>query len=169
WRRLELVLPPAAQVLPGRSSVTGQAPQPIAEPADEMTALELPFRLLMAPSLTRNGKPVFVHAIDAVTHGGRTELWHTRLGRRGNGGALTEATPASPLPVRVVWSPDFVSDGPLPSHTTDERPFLAPMSERDRDQIVILSAGYAGYTRTDVAGPHTYVPEPVQAGRLFLS
>ena len=169
WRHLELVLPPAAQVLPGQSSVTGQAPPPIAEPTDETTVIELPYRLLTAPSLTRNGKPIFVHALDAVTHDGRTELWHTRLGRRGDRGVLTEATPTSPLPVRVVWSPDFVGDDSLPAHTTDEKPFVAPMSKRDRDQIVILNAGYAGYTLTDTAGPHTYVPEPIQADRLFLS
>jgi len=169
WSRLELVLPEASQVLAGRSSRAGQAPPAITEPDDDTTALELPYRLHLAPALTRNGSPVFVHAPAAVTHAGRTELWHTRLARRGGGGAVTEASASETLPVRVVWSPDFVGNGPLPSHALDDVPFLAAMSPRDRDQIVILSAGYAGYTLTQADGPHVYVPRPVQAERLFLS
>jgi hypothetical protein len=169
WTRLELVLPEAAQVLGGRSSRPGQAPPAIAEPDDDTTSLELPYRLQLAPAVSRNGRPVFVHATDAVTYDGRTELWHTRLARRDGGGALTEASPSSPLPVRVVWSPDFVGDGPLPSHALDDVPFRAAMSARDRDQIVILSSGYGGYTLTEADGAHVHVPRPIQADRLFLS
>jgi hypothetical protein len=114
-----------------------------------------------------------VHSRSVVEHDGRAELWHTRLGLQGTrprAGPPVEASPTSAVPVRVVWSPDFVADGPLPPHSTDETPFRSAMSPRDRDQIVILSAGYAGYTLTAADGtPTTYVPQPVQAQRLFLS
>jgi len=173
WSRLITVLPPAAHVVPGRSNPDGQPAPAITEPGDDETALELPYRLVVAPSVTAHGRPAWVHSRSLVEHQGRVELWHTRLGlqsTRGGAGAPVEAGPTSAVPVRAVWSPDFVADGPLPSHTTDDTPFRAAMSPRDRDQIVILSAGYAGYTLTGPDGmPTTYVPRPAQAQRLFLS
>ena len=108
-------------------------------------------------------------------HAGRTELWHTRLAAQathaaGAAAGPVEASPQQPLPVRVVWSPDFAAGGPLPLHSTDDQPFEAPMSPRDRDQIVILSAGFAGYTLTEPDGSqHPYLPQPVEAQGLFLS
>ena len=81
-----------------------------------------------------------------------------------------EASADNPLPVRVVWSPDFVADGPLPDRSTDNVPFRSSTSASDRDQIVILSAGFSGYTLTTPDHvEHTYVPKPVNAERLFLS
>lgn len=49
-------------------------------------------------------------------------------------------------------------------------PFRSSTSASDRDQIVILSAGFSGYTLTtpDLV-EHPYVPTPVNAERLFLS
>ena len=170
WSKLEAVLPPAALVEPDASSVEGGAPPPIAAPSELETALELPYRLIIAPNVNTGGaQPAWTHATSPVVASGRAELWHTRLGRR-HGKTIREASEASPLPVRVVWSPDFVADGPLPSPDEAIPPFRAAMTVRDRDQIVILNVGFSGYTLTDESGnAQPYVPAPIEASTLFLS
>ena len=56
------------------------------------------------------------------------------------------------------------------TRSTDNVPFRSSTSASDRDQIVILSAGFSGYTLTTPDQvEHTYVPKPVNAERLFLS
>ena len=173
WSRLTPVLPPAASVLPGASQATGHAPPAIAEPGADETSLELPYRLMVAPNVSAQATPTWLHATTPVGHADRTELWHTRLGAQPThlGSAPAEASPENTLPVRVVWSPDFVADGPVPQRNlTDNVPWRSAMSESDRDQIVILSSGFSGYTLTNPDGTqHTYIPQPVAAERLFLS
>jgi hypothetical protein len=172
WSRLIPVLPAAASVLPGGSQAPGHSPPAIAEPDGDQTSLELPYRLMLAPNVLAHATPTWLHATTPVSHADRTELWHTRLGAQPNqpGSAAAEASPKNTLPVRVVWSPDFAG-GPLPDrNTTDNKPFRSAMSESDRDQIVILSSGFSGYTLTRPDGTEqTYVPQPVAAERLFLS
>lgn len=173
WSRLIPVLPPAATVLPGNSQAAGQSPPAIAEPQVGETSLELPYRLMVAPNVSAQATPTWLHATSPVGHANRTELWHTRLGAQPTqpGSAPAEASPENRLPVRVVWSPDFVAEGPLPDrNTTDTVPFRSAMSESDRDQIVILSSGFSGYTLTSSDGiEQSYVPQPVAAERLVLS
>ena len=43
------------------------------------------------------------------------------------------------------------------------------MVASDRDQIVILTSGFSGYTLTETTGATPYVPVPVDASRVFLS
>jgi hypothetical protein len=172
WAQLELVLPAAAQVLPGAAS--GQSgPPPIAAPGSLETSLELPYRLMMSPNLMPGDvQPGWEHAAAPVLHAGRAELWHTRLGRlERSGGQLqfTEASPASPVPMRAVWSPDFVADGPLPPDDPTHPYPRTAMAASDRDQIVILTSGFSGYTLTKTTGPQPYLPVPVNASRVFLS
>jgi len=172
WSRLIAVLPPAASVPPGHANAPGQAPPPIAEPGQAETTIELPYRLLLSPNVTDGAEPAWVHSLDTVEHAGRVELWHTRLAARSTRAgrpSTIEAKPGGPVPVRAVWSPDFVAQGPLPPHSRDDEPFRSPMSPRDRDQIVILTSGFFGYTLTDQNGAQPYLPEPVEAERLFLS
>ena len=173
WSALIPVLPDAASVPPGASQAAGQSPPPITEPGPDVTALELPYRLVIAPNVSAHARPAWMHAVAPVEHAGRAELWHTRLAALSTQqahAAPAEASPQNELPVRVVWSPDFVEGGPLPLHSTDDEPFRGAMSERDRDQIVILSAGFSGYEITETDGSQrTYVPQPVSAERLFLS
>jgi hypothetical protein len=172
WSKLTLVLPPAARVPAGASQAAGHAPPAITEPAPGETAIEVPYRLLLAPNVAPQATPAWLHAATPVTHADRTELWHTRLGSlaAGHGAVPAEASADNPLSLRVVWSPDFVADGPPPDRSTDNVPFRSSTSASDRDQIVILSAGFAGYTLTTPDQvEHTYVPKPVNAERLFLS
>ncbi len=172
WSRLELVLSPVAAVPDG---ATPNPAPPIAEPGAQETALELPYRLLLSPTALGGGsQPAWKHARSPVTHAGRSELWHTRLVRRRpglHGGAptVTETTENNPLPLRALWSPDFVLDGPLPPHADDDTPFRSAMTARDRDQIVILTSGYNGYRHKIPGGEEAYAPQPVRASKLFLS
>ena len=169
WSQLEPVLAAAAQVLPGASSGSS-GPPPIEAPGSLVTSLELPYKLMMSPNAMPGGaQPGWQHAAAPVRHAGRAELWHTRLGqlRRADGRlTFTEASEVSPVPMRAVWSPDFVADGPLPTQDTSFRTALAAS---DRDQLVILTSGFSGYTLTGTTGAHPYVPAPVQASRVFLS
>ena len=171
WSQLEPVLPAAAQVLPQASSGPS-GPPPIAAPGRQETSLELPYKLMMSPNVMPGGVlPGWEHAVTPVLHAGRAELWHTRLGRVGLAHGqiqFTEASAASPVPLRAVWSPDFVADGPLPQSDPTE-PHPTAMAASDRDQIVILTSGFSGYTLTDTSGPQPYVPMPVNASRVFLS
>jgi hypothetical protein len=168
WSRLEPVLPLAAQVLPGATGTSSGAP-PIAQPGSLETSLELPFRLSVSPNVMPGGaQPGWQHATAPVQHAGRAELWHSRLGSRATGShaGFTEANASSPVPLRAVWSPDFVAGGSLPPPDTS---FNVAMSASDRDQIVILTSGFDGYTVTDADGARPYIPAPVDVSRLFLS
>ena len=172
WAQLELVLPAAAQVLPGASS-RPSGPPPIAAPGSLETSLELPYRLMMSPNIMPGGvQPGWEHAAAPVLHAGRAELWHTRLGRLERAGEqmqFTEASTASPVPMRAVWSPDFVANGPLPAADPTPPDPRTAMAASDRDQIVILTSGFSGYTLTETTGSQPYLPVPVNASRVFLS
>src|SRR4029450_511056 len=74
WTQYELAVAPSA-LPPGAESDVEPAPL-----TPEQTAIELPYRLIISPDASAG----WAHASQAVTHGGRTELWHTRL-RLGNG------------------------------------------------------------------------------------
>lgn len=161
WSQWELVLSPTAQGEP--------LPPPIVAPTAGQTALEIPYRLILSPA-SRVG---WVHNAQPVTHAGRTELWHTRIGRyataaakNGSQGEIIEADDENTVPLRAIWSPDFVDHGLLPG----DGPWLAAMSPRDRAELVILTSGVQGYYVPDVTGALVnWTPKPVQASRLFLS
>jgi hypothetical protein len=87
-------------------------------PAPDQTAIELPFRLVLSP----DARGRWTHATRPVTHGGRTELWHTRLASSAGG----------PPGVVVVWSPDHPEPGPEGMPTS--------LSPRDRRDLVGRSA-----------------------------
>jgi hypothetical protein len=170
WSDLELVVSPAAAVPDDKKPHPGIT---IAPPQPLETALELPYRLIVSP----NGAVGWVNATGPVTHAGRTELWHTRMARlvpvphQPQNKTPQEASPQHLVPLRAIWSPDFVDHGPLPSHTLDTVPFLSSMSPRDRDQIVILTSGFDGYYMLDpkTGAQEPFVPTPIHASRLFLS
>lgn len=123
-------------------------------PADTVTAIELPYRLVQSP-LAEAG---WMHRDTPETHSGRTELWHTRLGKRQAHRIDDDAS----MPVRAIWSPDYVN--PEPEGT----PFTMSLDGFDRQMLVRLTAGY-----DEVAGgrlnPHPYTPKPANARRFMLT
>jgi hypothetical protein len=165
WSQLKLIVSPVALGKP--------LPPPITRPGPLETALELPYRLVLSP-----GNDVgWVNAQRPVTHAGRTELWHTRLakivkvtGKNGVTLQFEEASSTNLIPLRAIWSPDFVDHGNLPSHDLDQTPFLASLSPRDRAQLVILTSGTTGYYVVLAGGGTSpWTPSPIDASRLFLS
>jgi hypothetical protein len=164
WSKLTPVLSPVA--------LGALKKPPITAPTDLQTALEIPYRLFLSPA----NKVGWLHGATPSTHAGRTELWHTRAGKfvtvKTSGGSqqkLIETDLANTIPLRAIWSTEFVDHGILPSFG-DVGEFLAPMTANDRAQIVILTSGTSGYSVEDVQGNFSnFVPKPVQASRLFLS
>ena len=143
------------------------------EPAASVTALELPYRLVVSP-LDPAG---WQHSVTPVAHHGRTELWHTRL--------TTAKTPAGidePGRVRALWSPDYrppekfdelirlVSADPdaEPPDTAGPNPNLLRLSldPVDRSMLVTLMAGFDA---TRNGGESMYHPRSSEAKRLHLS
>jgi hypothetical protein len=165
WSDLELLVSAAAAIPDDNSPHPGI---PISPPQPLETAIELPYRLILSPTQDVG----WLHSTQPVKHLGRTELWHTRLaGLLPSGQKPTEASAKHTVPLRAIWSPDFIEHGPLPGHELDKVPFLSSLSARDRVQIVILTSGFDGYVMLD---PNTgqevpFVPAPVHAARLFLS
>ncbi|MBN2339390.1 MAG: hypothetical protein JXP48_12710, partial [Acidobacteria bacterium] len=132
----------------------------IEPPAAHQTAIELPYRLLLSP----NAYNLWAHSVGAVTHDGRTELWHTRLAAPGADGAIVDS--GSPyMAVRAVWSPDCdvrkPSDGPGHSNS---HPFRMSLDRQDRHELVHLTSNYAMNHKGS-----RWQPKAVEVDRLMLS
>jgi hypothetical protein len=91
-------------------------PPPLSAPTSDVTALELPFRLMLSP------RPGSAWAHEAAPFSspttGRTELWHTRLGARtldGAGQPVVSEVPGSTRSMRAIWTrdPGFDPNNPL--------------------------------------------------------
>ncbi|MFL6100302.1 MAG: hypothetical protein ACJ71T_10145 [Actinomycetales bacterium] len=160
WSAYTLVVPPVADVPAGAEP---QGPAPIREPSATETTLQLPFRLHLAPT----HQAAWQHSPTAVTHRGRTELWHTRLAGLDANGTPYDVDDQHTVGLRVVWSPDYVPGAPVPSPAETGLPgALAPMSVADRHQLVILTSAFDGYAIDEFTG---FVPQPVQASLVMLS
>jgi hypothetical protein len=106
-----------------------------------LTAVELPYRLLLSPGAGAS----FAHSVQPAQQGPWIELWNTRLAaRRASaavpGGFLPDerSSPANDAAchLRVLWSPDYTADllgGP-------DLPFVTPLTSRQRALIVDASA-----------------------------
>lgn len=179
WSQMSLVVAPVAA-----GAGPGELPR-IQPPSALQTAIEMPRRLFISP----DPDAPWLHAILPVTHGGRTELWHTRLARtvialRGN--TLAEIDLANPGRIRAIWSPDYSPGQPPHENALDPGfPVLTALSPNDRHQLVALSASYTDYTvrgtwflhafggaRTTGGGQErqvNYSPVAVPVERLMLS
>lgn len=123
------------------------------EPSKYRTAIEMPWRLIGSP-LAGTG---FTHATQPVTHGNRTELWHTRMGERevGRGGVRVDDRATSKF--RYLWSPDYPTPAPGLTHSLDGK---------DRQMIVKLTSGY---DEKNANGGADFRPRAVNARRVMLS
>lgn len=119
---------------------------------DDVTGIELPYRLVQSPLATAG----WAHELAPVTRGGRTELWHTRLGARKAGGVADLA----PEPLRALWSPDYGAPGecaPGPLH-------WALYGDERRD-LVRLTAGF----NEKMEQGSVFTPIPAIANKLILT
>lgn len=158
WAGLQQNVAPVAKTIgrqdPGPKLKLKVKPQ-IRVPQETETALELPWQLVVSPNEHAGWK----HAPGEVTHGGRTELWHTRLGIRKEDG-VDEDDPVNRT-IRGIWALDFGFKQAIKNKTppTDgDVPFKMSLTPRDRYEIVRATADY-----------RTWTPEPVDVERLMLS
>ncbi len=159
----------SAAIQPFRS---GEAKPKVKPPGKLETAIELPWWLIISPHVHTGWN----HRPDPVTHGGRTELWHTRLGGRSSSGAIDESD-AARMTIRAIWTrdpkfQDYLNgvDGsdPVDGESFAQHPiglpFRTPLSPRDRYDLVTSMSRH----------PHellnsTYVPKPADVDRLMLT
>jgi hypothetical protein len=121
-------------------------------PARDVTALELPYRLVLSPV----PEAAWHHATSAVVQRGRTELWHTRL--TGTPGGTGRDLPVN---VRALWSPDY----PLPDLKALNDQFRMSLDGLDRKMLVRLMSGFDEIdTHNNPFHPHT-----ARSNRLALS
>jgi hypothetical protein len=182
WHNFDLVVPPACRA-------DGQDSPLITAPGPTETALELPWRLWLAPEQGSGW-----HTTDSATlRAGRTELWRAVLGRWQEQDFLP-ATQMATVPIRAIWSPDWRSaDQPWPN-PDQEKPFRSSLRPSHRHQLVILTSGFVGFEKSrfntatgtpdiiPIEGPlrqwlggqladyHSpYRPSPAEASRLWVS
>lgn len=161
WSQYELSVAPNA--LP-RDAATDAEPT---EPTPEQTAIELPYRLLISPDSSAG----WAHAVEPVTHAGRTELWHTRLAvrQRAPGTAIFTINETAEPTVRAIWSPDIDGGG--------AEPFIMSLNAEQRTEIVQLSSDFSLLDPANFRlGPDehpeelpSYQPAPLEVERLLLS
>jgi len=137
----------------------------IQEPELYQTAIEMPYRLIISP----NRYAAWVNALTPVEHGGRTELWHTRLGVKSADGAVDEIAPYYRT-VRAIWSPDYDQK----ARQADGYPFRMSLNGPDRYEIVRLTADFLSTMAAPGASPtqvseKPYEPRPVDVDQLMLS
>lgn len=125
------------------------------EPARNVTALELPYRLLTSPIESAR----FSHQDGPVEHGARTELWHTRMTTKAN-----DVGAESGGKIRAIWSPDYPLEE-FVSLLDPPNPFRMSVDPLDRKMLVRLMAGW----NEKRPGGAKYVPRSSRAERLHLS
>ena len=142
-------------------------------PSGTETSIELPWRLKLSPG--PNGG--FAHALDPVTHEGRTELWHTRLGVRSvTGKQITvDELNSAERTVRAIWArdfdqfafkaqPDTPADFPSADGGVDNPVFRKSLNSRDRMLLVHESSNFTLRRQGRAWNPHA-----VDVERLMLT
>ena len=129
------------------------------QPSRLVTALELPYRVILSPIPVSN----WWHSKMPVVHGGRTELWHTRLTHTANG-----VGPDPDTKVRAIWSPDYPLDTSEildAMNAVPPKPFRMSLDPLDRQMLVKLMAGFN--EKDDLT--RTFIPHSSASRRLSLS
>jgi hypothetical protein len=146
-------------------------PRP-ALPGDKHTAIEMPWRLILAPHDGERWKHAALPATSPVTQ--RTELWHSRLVAPNAAGKFIEPPRVDPArTLRAVWAltgegsdptkpmqSAFITSANLPSTAGSPQPFRATLSDFDRYQITHLSSNFS---------VSSYVPQPLDTNLMLLS
>jgi hypothetical protein len=146
-------------------------PRP-ALPAATQTAIELPWRLIIAPHTGERFRHAATPVTSALTQ--RTELWHSRLvAPDAKGDWIEPPRPDPTRTTRAVWaltgegsdtaapmSGTFPTTGTLPTTDRVTGPFLTTLDDFDRYQIAHLSSNFS---------VSSYTPQPLATNLLLLS
>ena len=161
WARFRLVVPRNA--LPDPTGPLGPIPPTVSLPGSGETALELPFGLLLSPDSSGG----WTHAVNPVTHDGRTELWHTRLGVLSGGkvdelrlpairavcpvhGNIDLTAPFTSHPLQTIPKPndrELIAHLPVPERSGQSSPFGDRTSDFTAPPIGPLSATHLFLSR----------------------
>jgi len=141
-------------------------------PAGTQAAIEMPWRLILAPHAGEQWRHAAQPVTSPVTQ--RTELWRSRLVAPNLMGKFIE--PPRPDPtrtLRAVWAltgegsdaskpmqGKFTTAGDLPSTAGSPQPFRATLSDFDRYQITHLSSNFS---------KSAYTPQPLDTNLMLLS
>lgn len=101
----------------------------------QFTAIEAPWRLILSPHQDVR----WAHSAGSVTHGAKTELWHTRLGVKPSSGTTVDEKSTKTRTGRAVFSPDFRGSA-APPNKSDLSPFRSSLSRYHRHHFVRLTA-----------------------------
>jgi hypothetical protein len=136
------------------------------KPLYNVTALELPYRLILSPIPEAH----WHHYTTPVTRNGRTELWQTRLTS-----TKEDIGPDGPVRVRALWSDDYVApddkgnfDPTVIARTNDLLPFRMSLDPLDRLMLVALMSGFDLDARK-ADRPVPFHPLTANSRRLSLS
>lgn len=136
------------------------------KPLLNVTALELPYRLILSPVPDSR----WHHHIAPVTRNGRTELWQTRLTS-----TKEDVGPDGPVRVRALWSDDYVApdvkgnfDPAVVARANRLLPFRMSLDPLDRLMLVALMSGFDLDARK-ADRPVPYRPTTANSRRLSLS
>jgi hypothetical protein len=147
-----------------RPNIDPNNPPGFIEPLPTHTSIEAPWRLIMTPG--ENAK--WTHANEPQVHGGRSELWHTRLGAKQNAQAPEPAISQGPVTpsMRAVWTPGFKLH-PIPdsANLTPDPPGRTSLTKRRRYEIIRLTSDRTLQTDNN----SKYIPKPVTVDRFMLS
>ena len=114
--------------------------RPLEPPEQIHSAIEAPYRLILSP----NKYGGWAHSSTVVSQkNGQVELWHTRLGVKMTRGLIDEKQEKHRT-IRAIWSKDYNPDA-CPEHLDIPLPFRSSLDERDRCELVSLTA----YTSPD--------------------
>jgi hypothetical protein len=130
-----------------------------AEPTTVQTAIELPYRLILSP----DAGGAWANAVDAVTHDGVTEVWHTRLGV-GQDGRVDETRMPT---LRAVWARDLGGAPPDSLGSALDgvtRGAIAHLSSDFSQTVMRFGPGFGTGGEED-----PYDPPPLAATHLVLS
>ncbi len=140
-----------------------QKPPPPRAPGPGETAIELPWRLQISPP----GTAGFTHATDPVEHGGRIELWHSRLGHHGEDG-VDDSHGAT---IRAIWArdmtPPLAPAFPDAMGGTDVPFFTKSLTTYDRQMLVHETSDF--HLTRDQAKRIPWTPPAVDVDRLMLT
>ena len=146
-------------------------PRP-ALPGGTQTAIEMPWRLILAPHAGERWRHAAEPVTSPVTQ--RTELWHSRLvAPNAAGKAIEPPRPDPARTLRAVWAltgegsdpakpmqSAFITAANLPSTAGSPQPFRATLSDFDRYQITHLSSNFS---------VSNYTPLPLDTQLMLLS
>lgn len=127
------------------------------EPAWDVTALELPYRLIISPVPESR----WHHATKPVSRNGRTELWHSRLTS-----SKDDIGPDAPTNIRALWSDDYgTPTDDMVKRVNGPLPFRMSLDPLDREMLVKLMSGFDEVDKKR----HPFHPKTARSKRLALS